>query len=225
MEEQPLPDAAKAEHLEILQLTVGPLQVNAYVLLAGSEAVVVDPGDEGARIAAELQERGAKLSAVWLTHAHFDHVGGISALLAKRPAGSADPVPVFLHPLDQPLIEYAEAAAARWSLTIEAPPTDTVALEHGQTLHVGKTAVTVLHTPGHAPGHVAFYLPQHDLVFSGDALFKGSIGRTDLPLADEGQLLDSIRRELLSLPDTTTVLPGHGPSTRIGAERFGNPFL
>lgn len=223
--QEPTPAESEVERLEVLQLTVGPLQVNAYVLLAGSQAVVVDPGDEGARIAAELAERGASLAAVWLTHAHFDHVGGISALLANRPAGSADPVPVFLHPLDQPVIEHAVTAAARWSLTIEAPPTNTVALEHGQTLHVGRAAAKVLHTPGHAPGHVAFYFPQHDLVFSGDALFKGSIGRTDLPLADEGQLLDSIRRELLSLPDSTAVLPGHGPATSIGVERFGNPFL
>ncbi len=82
-----------------------------------------------------------------------------------------------------------------------------------------------LHTPGHAPGHVAFHVQEHSVVLTGDALFAGSVGRTDLPLSDGPQLLDSIRRELLTLPDETVVLPGHGPSTTIGAERFGNPFL
>lgn len=211
--------------LQILQLSVGALDVNCYVLLVNGAAVVVDPGEEGDRIASELRARGAALHAVWLTHAHFDHVGGITALLANRPPGGPSTVPVLLHPADQVLLENAVAAAARWSIHIEAPPLDTLPLEHGQVLELGGVKVTALHTPGHAPGHCAFHIPAYGAVLSGDALFKGSVGRTDLPLADERQLLDSIHRELLSLPDDTAVLPGHGPSTTIGAERYGNPFL
>lgn len=218
-------DTGAAPELQILQLAVGPLDVNCYVLLADNEAVVVDPGEEGERIAAELRERGVRLHAVWLTHAHFDHVGGITALLAHRPPGGPKEVPVLLHPADDVLLANAVAAAARWSIHIDAPPTDTEPLAHGQELRVGGVRVQALHTPGHAPGHIAFYVPEYAVVLSGDALFKGSVGRTDLPLSDGRQLRDSIRRELLTLPDDTAVLPGHGPTTSIGAERYGNPFL
>lgn len=214
-----------AGDLQLLQLVVGPLEVNCYVLLVGDRAVVVDPGEEGERIAAQLQQRGAILEAVWLTHAHFDHVGGVSALLQHKPEGSPEEVPVLLHPDDDVLLQNAVTAAARWSLSIDAPPTDTVPLAHGQLLDLGGVRVRALHTPGHAPGHVAFHLLDHAAVLSGDALFAGSVGRTDLPLSNGPQLLDSIRRELLTLPDETVVLPGHGPTTTIGAERNGNPFL
>lgn len=215
----------QAPRVELLQLTVGPLEVNCYVLLVGDQAVVVDPGHEGERVAALLKERSAKLHAIWLTHAHFDHVGGVAALLANRPEGGPDQPPLLMHPDDQPLLRNAVAAAAAWSFTIDAPPLNTTDLQHGQVLTLNGVSATALHTPGHAPGHVAFYFPTLGVVLAGDALFKGSVGRTDLPLADPRQLLDSIRRELLSLPDDTTVLPGHGPATTIGTERYGNPFL
>lgn len=208
--------------MEIVRMSVGPLQANAYLLLAGEAAVVVDPGAEGDLIAAELDRRGKRLEAVWLTHAHFDHVGGLAELLAAQGDGA---VPVLMHPADEPLLEHAVAAAARWGIDIPAPPQRTHDLAHGALLSVGGEQARALHTPGHAPGHVAFHLPGHGVVLSGDALFQGSIGRTDLPLADHGQLLASIRRELLTLPDDTTVLPGHGPATTVEAERFGNPFL
>ncbi len=214
---------AAAERLQVLAMSVGPVAANAYLLIVGEEAVVVDPGAEGERIAAELAARGSTLTAIWLTHAHFDHVGGIAALLANT--RSAATVPVHMHPDDRPLLANAVKSAQRWSIVIDEPPQRTVDLHHGQVLSVGGVEAVALHTPGHAPGHVSFHLPAHGLVLSGDALFKGSVGRTDLPYSDERQLLDSIRRELLSLPDETRVLPGHGAPTTIGAERFGNPFL
>src|SRR5690606_40604635 len=147
---------------------------------------------------------------------HFDHVGGLAELLAARGAGA---VPVLVHPPDAPLLEPAVAAAARGGIDTPAPPQRTHDLAHGALLSVGGEQARALHTPGHAPGHVAFHLPGHGVVLSGDALFQGSIGRTDLPLADHGQLLASIRRELLTLPDDTTVLPGHGPATTRSEER------
>lgn len=220
--------SGRVNGIELIRMSVGPLQVNAYLLIAGDQAVVVDPGEEGQRISAELALRGARLRAIWLTHAHFDHVGGITDLLetaGRAETGGAGPVRVHMHPADQPLLEQAVAAAARWSIQITPPPTSTVDIQHGDVLEVAGIRATALHTPGHAPGHVAFHLPQQRLVLSGDALFQGSVGRTDLPLADPQQLKESIRRELMSLPDDTMVLPGHGPATTVGAERRDNPFL
>lgn len=206
--------------MEVVRMPVGPLQANAYVVIDdGGDAVIIDPGDEGERIAAEVTRRRANLTEVWLTHAHFDHVGGLAALLR------AFPVPVRMHDGDRPLLDHAGPAAASWGFAIEAPPTETVPVAHGAVLHVGGRAARALHTPGHAPGHLAFHFEQDGLVFAGDALFRGSIGRTDLPFGDPERLLASIRDELLPLPDDTRVLPGHGPDTTIGAERVTNPFL
>lgn len=206
--------------MEIVTVPLGPLKANGYLLIEGGDVVVVDPGGEGEDLAAALKERGWTLKAIWLTHAHFDHVGGVAGLL--RAAGS---VPVHMHPADEQLLRHAAQSAARWNIEIEAPPTDFVALGHGETLVSGAVSARVLHTPGHAPGHVAFYLEDAATVLSGDALFKGSIGRTDLPYGDHEQLLESIRRELLSLPAETRVLPGHGEPTTVAAESASNPFL
>lgn len=208
--------------MDIVRIPVGPLQANAYLVVDDAgDAVVVDPGDEGERIAAEITRLAVAPREVWLTHAHFDHVGGLAALLR------AFPLPVRMHDADRPLLEHAERAAAGWGFAIEAPPTETVSVTHGQTLRVGAHGpeARALHTPGHAPGHLAFHLAEHGVVIAGDALFRGSIGRTDLPFGDPEQLLASIRRELLTLPDDTRVLPGHGPDTTIGVERRTNPYL
>lgn len=206
--------------VELITVPLGQLQANAYLVLEGREVVVVDPGGEGAALAAALSERGLELKAVWLTHAHFDHVGGLAALRRSVPG-----VSVHMHAADEPLLRMAAAAAARWGIEIEQPPTDYVAVAHGETLTAGGITAVALHTPGHAPGHLAFHFPGSGAVLSGDALFAGSIGRTDLPLCDHEQLVAGIRRELLSLPPTTRVYPGHGGPTTVGAEATGNPFL
>lgn len=206
--------------MEVIAVPLGPLQANAYLLVEGGSVVVVDPGGEGEELAAALRERGLELAAVWLTHAHFDHVGGLAALLRAAPG-----VPVRMHPDDAPLLLGAVPAAARWGIAMEAPPADFLPLRHGETLEDGGARARVLHTPGHAPGHVAFYLEETGVVLSGDALFNGSIGRTDLPYGDQAQLLASIRRELLSLPPATRVLPGHGEPTTVADEARDNPFL
>lgn len=216
-----LPAKQQAERLLLECLTVGPLQENCY-LLGGADsggAVIIDPGEEAMRLAEAIRGSGRNLEAVLLTHAHFDHVGALADLLDSYA------VPVYMHPADRPLLDHAAMAAAHWGIEVRQPQLATIDLEHGQKLELAGLELVCLHTPGHAPGHISFHLPSANLLLAGDALFKGSIGRTDLPLGDHEQLLASIRRQLLVLPPTTRVLPGHGDSTTIGQEASSNPFL
>ena len=201
--------------------TVGPLQENCYLLAdpASKDAVLIDPGDEAPRLLRALDERGLTLQALWLTHAHFDHVGAVAGVLERRP------VPLYLHPADAPLLAQASASAARWGIPLKQPPADFLPLSDGQTLTLGGLRALCLFTPGHAPGHIAFHLPAEEVVIAGDALFQGSIGRTDLPGGDHARLLESIRTKLLTLPPQTKVHPGHGPATTVGREAESNPFL
>ena len=207
--------------LRVACLTLGPLETNCYVLADEdtAEAVIVDPGYEAARIRAALNDAGLQAKAIWLTHAHFDHVGAVADLVETMP------LPVYLHPDDRPLYEHATEQAAAYGLTVRSPRQPTEPLSHGQHLHVGAHVARCLHTPGHAPGHVVFAFGDDKLVLCGDTVFAGSIGRTDLLFADHATLLRSIREQLLTLPDETLLYPGHGPSTTVGAERRANPFL
>jgi glyoxylase-like metal-dependent hydrolase (beta-lactamase superfamily II) len=201
--------------------SVGPLQENCY-LISDTEsrgAVLIDPGEEAARLLAAVTEEGLNLKAIWLTHAHFDHVGALADILDVLT------VPVFMHPADEPLLANAAKAAASWGISMRQPPLAYQALAANQELKLGQEHFQCLFTPGHAPGHISFYHPGEGLVFAGDALFKGSIGRTDLPLANHDQLIDSIKSQLLVLPGTTRILPGHFDSTTIAAEKQHNPFL
>ena len=194
---------------------------NCYLLVDASsrDAVLVDPGDDAVTLLQGLADKGARLREVWLTHAHFDHVGALADVLAEHD------VPVRMHADDGPLLAQAAQAAARWDIRIKQPPTRTLDLQANQVLTLGDTSVTCLFTPGHAPGHISFYVPSQQFVLAGDALFQGSIGRTDLPMGNHAQLLESIHSQLLTLPDDTVVYPGHGPATRIGIEKRSNPFL
>lgn len=202
-------------------LPVGPLQENCYLLAASSSAsaILVDPGAEAERLLAALKARNLSLAAVLLTHAHFDHVGAVQDVV------DATGAPVFLHPADLQLYAVAALGAAKWDLVIRQPEAEPRPLQHGDQLELAGLTLHVLHTPGHAPGHVAFHLPDHAALLSGDVLFAGGIGRTDLPLADHDTLLTSIRTQLLPLPGHTTVHPGHGPATTIEAEATSNPFI
>lgn len=204
--------------LQVRQLTVGPLEENCWLLAdpESGEAVLVDPGDEAERLLAAVQESGCTLAAIWLTHAHFDHVGGVAGVVR------ATRVPIWLHPADQPLYERAADSAARWGLSVETPPPATHALAEGDVMTLGAYRFDVWHVPGHAPGHVAFV--GHGLCVSGDVLFAGSIGRTDLPLCDPQAMHRSLQR-LATQDDVVRVLPGHGVTTTIGRERASNPFL
>ncbi len=200
------------------QLTVGPLGENCWLLAdeAAGEAVLVDPGDEAPRLLAAVAETGCALRAIWLTHAHFDHVGAVAAI--KR----LHDVPVYLHDADVPLYQNAAMAAQRFGLSVETPPPHDHALAEGDVMRCGAMSFTVWHLPGHAPGHVAFV--GEGLCVSGDLLFEGSIGRTDLPFCDAAAMKRSLIR-MTTLPPETRVLPGHGGYTEIGQEIATNPFL
>jgi len=203
--------------LEILAIPNGQFAENCYLLTAGATAVLIDPGEEWERFLTELERREARLAAIWLTHAHLDHILGVGEVQSETGA------PIWLHPADRPLYDNLPQQALWLGLRVPAAPAPQHELAHGQTLSLGGHDFLVRHTPGHSPGSVS--LVGEGAVFSGDALFQGSIGRSDLPGGHHETLIASIRRELLSLPDATRVLSGHGPETTIGAERRTNPFL
>lgn len=198
--------------------TVGPLEENCWLITDPDSklAVLVDPGEEAERLLEAVDQSGCALHEIWLTHAHFDHVGAVAAILRARP------VPVRMHPADALLYSHAASSAARWGLAVEQPPEDTVALADGDVVRLGAAEFLVWHVPGHAPGHVAFI--GQGYCISGDVLFAGSIGRTDLPGCDPKAMQQSLER-LSTLPEVTEVLPGHGGATTIGRERAANPFL
>jgi hydroxyacylglutathione hydrolase len=202
----------------VTKTTVGAFQENAYLVAdeATGRAVFIDPGAEGERLAEVVRRSGATLDAIWLTHAHVDHVGGIAALRRLYD------VPILMHPLDAPVYAAAPAIAAMYGIPFDSPPRVDSALADGQTVTVGQLGFEVLHTPGHAPGHVIFV--GQELVFGGDLLFLDSIGRTDLPLSDPAAMAQSLARAA-GLSEHLVVHPGHGPSTSIGRELRHNPFL
>ncbi len=208
--------------LEILTLTLGPVETNAY-LIADSEtkvAIVIDPAWDGEKILEAANQKGWRISNIWLTHAHFDHLGG-AAVVAD---GSNPPPPVALHPEDYWL--WREQGGARlFGMDIDPGPEPSVDLMDGQELFLGAYKFKVLFAPGHTPGHVMFYCETENLLFSGDVIFQNSIGRTDLPRGDTQTLLNSIRDQVLVLPDETIIYSGHGPQSSIGAEKKYNPFL
>ncbi len=204
----------------VLGIPNGRFAENCWVVAepAAGRAAVIDPGEEADRILAVIAGRGWTVEHIWLTHAHIDHVLGVDRVRGATGA------PVALHPADRTWYDQLPVQAALFGLPAPPPlaPPDRI-LAHDEVLTLGALRFTVRHVPGHSPGHVAFL--GHGLAISGDTLFAGSVGRTDLPGGNHAQLLASIRTELLALPDETRVLPGHGPETTIGAERRENPFL
>jgi hydroxyacylglutathione hydrolase len=203
--------------VNIESFVVGPFEENTYLLsTAQGDAVFIDPGDDGDGLADIVGSRGLTLHAIWLTHAHLDHIGGIAGI--KREFD----VPIYMHPLDLPMYQRGADVAEMYQLPFDEPPLPDRSLAEGDTVSVGSLEFRVMHVPGHAPGHVAFV--GHGVVFGGDCLFAGSVGRTDLPLADRATFELSLER-LAALPPETRVLPGHGPETTIAREVATNPFL
>jgi len=205
---------------EIICLTNGIFEENCFILADRDrgEAVLVDPGEEADLFLARLDTERLALTGIWLTHGHLDHVMGVGRVVER--AG----VPVWLHPADRPLYDAVpQQAASLLGIEIPPPPAPDYDLADGDAVRVGDAVFDVLHVPGHSPGHVAFVVP--GAAVSGDVLFAGSIGRTDLPGGSAETLLRSIRERLAVLPDDTVVYPGHGPATTIGSEKATNPFL
>jgi glyoxylase-like metal-dependent hydrolase (beta-lactamase superfamily II) len=202
----------------ITPTTVGAWGENAYLVVdePTGEAAFIDPGDEGERLLGVLRRSGARLTAIWLTHAHVDHIGGIAAL--RREVD----VPIYLHPLDQPLYKAGARIAAMYGVPFDVPPDVDLELAEDDRLRLGTRTFTVAHVPGHAPGHVAFITDDH--VFGGDLLFAGSVGRTDLPFCNPEDMASSLARAATWDSDLI-VHPGHGPSTTIGHEVATNGFL
>jgi hydroxyacylglutathione hydrolase len=205
--------------LEVVSLPNGQFAENCYLVAdrRTREAVIIDPGEEPATFLAELDTRAWSLGAIWLTHAHIDHIVGVAAVHAASGA------PIYLHPLDRPLYDALPQYGGWVGMQLERPPAPDRELQSGQVLKVGGFEFTVRFTPGHSPGSVSFV--GEGMVFGGDVLFNGSVGRTDLPGGDASTLMASIQSQLLSLPDSTVVHSGHGPDTTIGIERLTNPFL
>ena len=202
----------------VVTLTNGAFAENCYLVAdpGTGDAAIVDPGEEVALFRARLAHERWTLRAIWLTHAHLDHVAGVGAM---RDGG----VPVYLHPADRALYDGLSAQAALFGLDAEAPSPPDRELADGGSVRVGSCTFRVVHTPGHTPGGVS--LVGHGMAFVGDTLFAGSIGRTDLPGGDLKALLASVHEKLFALPDATVVHSGHGPATTIGAEKKDNPFV
>jgi hydroxyacylglutathione hydrolase len=202
----------------ITPITVGAFQENCYLVAdPGSDAIIiVDPGSEGDRIIAEVEATGRKPEAIWITHAHVDHIGAIA------PVKQRWDIPVWLHPLDEPLYRVGGRQAQLYGIPYDEPPAPDRAFAEGEPVKLGTLDLSVMHAPGHAPGHVVIH--GHGNALVGDCLFAGSIGRTDLPFSNPAQLQNSLQR-IVALPPETVVHPGHGDTTTIGEERISNPFL
>ncbi len=204
--------------LRLWSVPTGPIQENAVLIAgAGNEGFLIDPGDDAERLLTLVRGSGVTVRGILLTHAHFDHIGAV------QPLREALQVPVWLHPADLPLYRAGAQSAARWNLPFIQPADPDHEITPGQTFTAGDLTLTARFLPGHAPGHVVFTAP--GLVVAGDTLFRGGIGRTDLPGGNHPQLLAGIREQLLTLPGDTAVYPGHGPRTTVATEAQTNPFL
>lgn len=206
--------------MRVQGFATGRFQANCYIVAAesGSSAVVVDPGEDAvAPIEERLDSMGLRLEAIFLTHGHIDHAWDAAEL------AEAAEVPTYLHPEDRWLFEDVGSALGVASGIAMPFPTEVRDLADGDLLSFGGLNFAVAHTPGHTPGHCTFLTD--GVLFSGDLIFAGSIGRTDFPRGSTETLFDSIARTVLPLSDETTILSGHGPGTTVGVERATNPFV
>lgn len=202
-------------------ITVGPFQENCYIVGDEStgEGALIDPGDEAARIALAAEQTQIEVGAIILTHSHIDHVGAVAELAEEYAC------PVLLHAEAEEMLKSVPQQAAMMGVKFGRVPNVDRYIATGETLEVGGLRLRSLYTPGHAPGHLVFHIESEGLAISGDAVFAGSVGRTDLPGGSMDVLMASIRDEILTLPDETRLYPGHGPATTVGDERSTNPFL
>ncbi len=214
--------------LRLAVLPVTPLQQNCSIVFdeATKRAAVIDPGGEVGKILQAIDQLGVTVERILITHGHFDHAGGATPLKSALETKQGGPVPIEgPHRDDEFLLSRVPEAAARWGFSgFEAVAPDRWFVD-GDTVAVGGVTFEVIHCPGHSPGHVVYFQPEARFALVGDVIFAGSIGRTDLPRGDHATLLASIRDKLLPLGDDVGFLPGHGPTSTLGAERESNPFL
>jgi hydroxyacylglutathione hydrolase len=207
--------------LEIFEhRVVGPLQCNCYIVgdPATKQAIVIDPGDDADGIAQGLAERELVVTAIVATHAHFDHI--VAAQRLRELTGA----PFHLHTEDKPLLPWMQESGRLFlGVNLPAPPEVDTDVDEGDRIKAGDVELEVLHTPGHSPGSIS--LVSTDGVFSGDTLFAGSVGRTDLPGGDTDALVNAVKAKLFGLEDDMPVYPGHGPATTLGEEKVSNPFV
>ncbi len=210
--------------LQIKSFTFNPVQENTYIIYHSSgECAIIDPGcyydAEKDALAAFIKQNGLSPVLLVNTHCHLDHVFG------NKFVAETWKLPLHLHPLEEQLLEMAAASGLMYNLPFDNYSGELIFINPGEKLKLKDEELEIIFTPGHSPGSLSFYSTTSGFVISGDALFAGSIGRTDLPGGDHEQLLESIKSQLLVLPDETVVYSGHGPATTVGRERSENPFL
>jgi glyoxylase-like metal-dependent hydrolase (beta-lactamase superfamily II) len=200
-------------------IPVGEIETNCYLMGDDKEAILIDPGGDADKIIVAIKKRNVKVTNIVLTHGHADHIGAVPEL--KKYTGA----PVQIHSEDAIMLTDAMAnLSAVFDVPFVTTPADGL-LKDGDIIVAGDIKLKVLFTPGHTPGGISLYEKDTGVVFTGDALFAGSIGRTDFPRASHEQLIEAIQEKLLNLPDKTEVYPGHGPKSTIGNEKEGNPWL
>lgn len=208
--------------LEIISFVTGPIENNTYLVAdtSSGSAVIIDPSFDAVQAFAYAQINDWRIQALWITHAHFDHIAGIGELFKALP----QPVPIAMHPDDLPLWRQM-GGAHDFGISIDPGPEPNLLLCDRQILSLGSLNFQVLHTPGHTCGHVVLHCEDANVAFCGDLIFRGSVGRADLPGSDFKTLLNSIFTQILTLPPNTRLLPGHGEETTIAEEIASNPFL
>ncbi|KTF12062.1 MBL fold metallo-hydrolase [Pseudoalteromonas carrageenovora] len=208
--------------MQVITIPVTPFAQNSRIVICNetNQAVVIDPGGDTDKIITALNDRQLDLKAIWLTHGHLDHVGGADILRKHFNIQIIGPQKdeVFW-------FENLPMQAQMFGFTPIAPFYPDIWLNHDDVVSVGKLSFVVKHCPGHTPGHIVFYQPQYETMIVGDVIFKGSIGRTDFPKGDSQQLIESIRAHILTLPDNTKILSGHGSDTTVSFEKQTNPFV
>ena len=210
-----MPDA-----LTIQAFTLGQWQTNCYVISSGKSCWIIDAGFDPEEMLDAIDERGLKVEKLILTHAHLDHIAGLHAVRHRHPD-----VPIFIHAEEEDFLTDTRLNLSAAFVEPVVAPEATGLIKDGDTFEIDGNVFEVLHTPGHSPGGITLYCKAMNTAVVGDTLFAGSIGRYDFPTSDGPKLMQSIKDKLMSLPDETRVLPGHGPETSIGRERATNPYL